>query len=424
MQLEKLDVLNRIISRIESYGYEAYVVGGAIRDEILKKPIEDFDFTTNASLDELKIIFKDSKIVEYKKGSTIGVSLKGKYYEISSFFGHTLKDDLMNRDFTINAMAYHPSKGLIDPLGGRTAIEKGIIQPVKSAEHSIMPDPIRMLRAIRFSAKYNFQISKDLEDYFQAHSDLILSCSKERIAKELNQILISKQPSIFIRKYKEIFFKIIPDLELSYQMNQHSKWHHLDVLEHILCVLDHTKPILVLRLAALFHDIAKPQCFTQDKNGVGHFYNHYTKSADVSKRVLSEYKYPLEIIQRVYHLVLFHDRPLEMKREILLKFLYEFGTSDLDLFFNLKAADISAQNPLLLYRIDEMKRIESYTYQLIETDIYSIEQLELKRRDLVEMGYPIKNISKVLSTLLIKVIDKKLENKKEILLDFVLKKQI
>ena len=294
-------IIEEIIDILYDNGYEAYLVGGAVRDYLLDVYIEDFDIATNASLDEIKQLFKNRKQKEYKsKGLTIGVKYDSFYVEISTFKGKDIYEDLGNRDFTINAIAYNNKKGFIDPFNGRVDITRKIIRAVDNPDKIIAYDPIRILRAIRFSAIKGFKIADDLKIALIKNKDLLNTIKFERIQKEINPVLLIEKPSLYIREYKEIFFIIFDGLEKTYKFNQYNDYHHLDVFEHTLLVLDSTKNILPLRLAALFHDIGKPLCFTIDNKGIGHFYGHPEKSAEIANENLLKLCYNHDLIKIVY----------------------------------------------------------------------------------------------------------------------------
>lgn len=423
MKLKLYPAVSKAMKLIEKKGYEVYIVGGAIRDELLGLSYKDVDLASNASLSELKEIFKEFKIIEYKKGHTLGVVIDSEYMEISAYTGRSIIEDLANRDFSINSMAYHPIRGLLDPYGGQEDLKNKILKTVREPSLVLKEDAVRLLRAIRFQVVYGLSIEVNLKQLLLTEYALLEKTNPERLAKELEYILLSDGPSEYIRTYFGIFSTIFPALKATYSFQQHSKWHHLDVFEHSMKVLDTTKPDLVLRYAAFFHDIEKPRTFTIDKAGAGHFYNHYTYSAETAQRDLLRLKYPKEFIRRVYTLVLYHDRRLEKNRKVLLRFLHDFGTADLDLYFNLKKADICAQNPSLLYRLSEMEEIEALTMKIAKEDVFTVNQLDIRGIQLKRLGFENNEISNMLEELLELVMDGRLPNEKERLLSYAKEKR-
>ena len=359
-----------VIKILEQNGFDAYIVGGYIRDSIIGDTSKsDVDILTCAKIEEIKKTFIDYKIVEYKNNKkTVGVVVDKSYFEISSYDGETLKENLENRDFTMNAMIYNQKIGLIDYFGGVEDINNKIIRTVKDPLITLCYNPIRILRAIKFEIELGFDVSKELYEEINNNSKLLKSERSQRYKKYFELIIMQKKPSIYIRKYFNVISTIIPALKETYGFEQHSKWHNLDVFEHIMKVLDFTKPILILRLAAFFHDIEKPKCFSMDDDGVGHFYNHYIDSAETAKFELMRLGYSNDIVNRVYNLVIYHDRRLEPREIVLKRFIKEFGTTDLDLYFDLKKADCLGQNPELYYRIKEIDIMKEMTFKLIRTN--------------------------------------------------------
>lgn len=409
----------RAIERLEEAGFEAYAVGGAVRDFLLGADCQDTDLTTNATLLQIEHIFRDCKITRYKKGHTLGIVLNHTYLEISSFDGNTLLEDLANRDFTINAMAYHPSKGIIDPYDGRKALQDGRIQTIKEPLEVITKDPIRILRAIRFAGALGFTLDSRLKDCILAYCDLLKRVCPKRYRKEIDSILLLDKPSIVLREYLPVFGVVFPALKKTQGFLQHTRWHHLDVFEHILCVVDTVRPILILRLAALFHDIEKPQCFTMDEEGVGHFYQHYALSAQTAKAYMTQLGYSEELIGRVYRLVYYHDRQIPLNQKGILHFLHDFKDKDLSYLFELKRADICGQNPELLYRLQDIDRLAELTAEVLaKKEAFTIHQLNIQGNQLKSLGFAGEEIGDTLNEMLELVMDNRLDNSLPALIEY------
>ncbi len=365
MQLKLNNETLYAINALEEKGYLAYVVGDFVRDSLLNQTPNDMDIVTDATLAEIRNLFSEYKIVDYKKKSlSLGVIINNFYIEISTFNGSTLEDDLLNRDFTINAIAYSPSKGIIDPLDGIKDLENKIIKTPKAPIVSICSSPIRILRAIYLSVKKGFKIDSELNEVINTRAGLLNNENPTRFKKFLDFVLESKKPSLIIEMYFNVFSVIFPSLKAIYKFEQHSKWHHLDVLNHTLAVLDFTTNNIVLRYAALFHDVEKPQCFTLDEYGEGHFYNHYIYSAETAKYELLRLNYSKDFVNRVYNLILYHDRRLENRDIVIKRFLKDFGTKDLDLYFELKKCDCLGQNPKYYNRLEELDLIKERAFEL------------------------------------------------------------
>jgi len=400
--------------------FEAYIVGGAVRDHFLGLQSQDIDIVTNAKLHEIENIFSDYKIVKYKKGHTYGVVINNMFVEISTFDGDNIYEDLMNRDFTINAIAYSLDNGFVDPFNGIEAIEDKILKSPKAFDEMIAHDPLRILRAIRFSISLDMKISEELKEALNKNAYLLEQVNKQRFTKDLNIILESSKPSVYIRDYFEVFAQIFKPLRECYNFQQHSNWHHLDVLEHTLAVLDYTKPNLVLRLTALLHDIMKPSAFTLDSNGIGHFYNHHILSKDYAIQILSKLSYSNEVINRVARLIYYHDRSMSLKKASLLKFLNKVGDKDLDLYFDLRRADITGQNPSLIYRLNDIDKIEKIINEYIKNkEPYKLANLKIDGNHLLSMGYTQERIKIILEDVLSKTISGQLANERDILIKYV-----
>ena len=412
----------KIIAILEENGYEAYIVVGAVRDSLLDIEPGDYDITTNATLPQIKKIFKDYKLKEYKsKGLTIGIVFNSFYVEVSTFKGFTILEDLSLRDFTINAIAYNEKTGYIDPFNGILDIKRKIIRAVNE-DICIINDPIRILRAIRFSATKDFKIDPKLKASMIENKDLLLNSKYERFHHEINPILLHDKPSTYIREYKEIFFKIFDGLELCDGFDQHNPYHHLDVFEHTLLVLDCTKPVLSLRLAALLHDIGKPKTFTIDYKGIGHFFLHPKQSMEMAKNILEKLMYKHDMIKIICNVIYYHDYNLINKEDSLLKFLYKFGLNNLDIYFGLRRADVLGQNPKYMDRIYILDEIAENIRRIInENKIITLANLAVQGDDLIAIGYEGHKISLCLEYLLDSVKNKRIKNNKDKLIDLAIR---
>lgn len=412
----------KAINLLENNGFETYLVGGSLRDLIMGYEIADFDLSTSASLEDIFNTFKEYKVKKYSNSvNTVLLRINNTEIEITSFKGNTILEDLSKRDFTVDAMAYSILRGLYDPFGGEEDCKNHLLKTVGNPKDVFTYDHIRILRGIRFFVTRELKPNQELIDEMNKYSFLLKDVSRERFKDELNPILLSETPAFYIRTFKDVFFTIIPELKPCYKFDQrNTKWHHLDVLEHILHVLDATKPDLVLRLSALFHDIGKPESFSLDEFGVGHFYGHFKVSEEIAENVLTRLCYGSKIVNRVKKLVYYHDRRLENQTKQLRKFILEFGVDDIDLLFALKRADIIGQNPALLDRIYDLDEIANTCYNLIkENKIITIKKLKINGTDLINMGFIGSEIGKTLKTILDAVVDSKVENEREDLIRFV-----
>ena len=394
-------------------GFDAYIVGGAVRDFILDLPVSDYDIATNATLGQAIEVFKDYECKKYiSKNITIGVKLNHTYFELSTFKGSTIEEDLSNRDFSVNSLAYHPSIGLIDPYHGLADLVSKRLRTIRDIDIVIKEDPIRILRAIRFYESRGLILDLDLKNYILKNASLLNEVKNERIQKEINPIFLSDKPSDYINEFKEVFFALFPPLLNCYGFDQKcQKWHNFDIFNHIMKVLDSTKCDLILRMSAFFHDMGKYDCYALNDDGVGHFYNHAVKSEEYARLYLTKYKYNKYFIDRVCHLVYYHDYPLVPKEKNVLRFIYQFGTKDLDLYLGLKRADILGQDPDLYYRLEAIDEIQAIIKSLFDNDkIITYRNLKINGDVLKDLGYQGEEIGKGLEIILKKVIAKELKN--------------
>ncbi len=395
-----------IIEKLDSNGYESFLVGGCLRDIILGNDPHDFDIATNALPDKIEEIFSEYKTVNIgKKFGTIIIVQDEGNVEITTFrreseyedgrrpskiyFSNNILEDLSRRDFTINSMAYNKSRGLIDPFNGQEDIDKRIIRTVGDPNVRFKEDHLRILRAIRFATVLEFQIEEKTYGAIIEEGNSLLNISVERIYNELVKILLAKTPSSGIRLMLEtgILELIIPELLDAVDFNQHNPHHDKDVFDHSLCVLDKVPPIISLRLAALFHDIGKPHCLTFDDN-IGHFYGHDKLGVDITKGILTRLKSPNETINKVSVLIYDHMSqhnemgPKGLKRQIARVGIENiFNLLDLQKADRICSSDRDNNIDFLIEREKEIKSIIEYK------EPYEKSQLVMDGNDIINLGY-------------------------------------
>lgn len=431
-----------IIKRLEDKGYEAYVVGGSVRDMILGKSPKDYDVTTNAFPDEIENIFRDFKTVNVgKQFGTIVVCQQEGDVEVTTFrkeglyldgrrpewvsFSSSIEDDLSRRDFTINAIAYNEKKGIVDPFNGQEDISKRIIRTVGDPNERFSEDYLRILRAVRFSSQLDFHIEEKTFKAARIHSKNILKVAMERIADEFFKILLCPIPSKGIRLMEEmgLLEVILPEIMPAIGFEQKNPHHEMDVYNHILCVLDNTPPILEVRLAALFHDIGKPHTLSVDEEGVGHFYGHDKVGAEIAKEVLKRFRAPNKLIDQVCSLVREHmNHHANFGEKGLKRLIRRLGEDEVFKLTALQKADIKCSNKDASFDhiVEREKRIRSI---LEKKEAYDINQLDINGKELIDIGFkqgPI--IGKILEYLLEYVMENPQNNKKEILKNIALDK--
>lgn len=412
---------------LEKAGFEAVVVGGAVRDFFLDRKPHDFDLATNATVEQMSKVFKDFKVIETGiKHGTLTIHIDHFPIEITSYRGqtNTLKEDLYLRDFTFNSMALDGNYNLYDFYGGKNDLDNKIVRC--NNENTFINDPLRILRVIRQAAKYGFTIDSNTKDLMERDAHLLSNVSKERISSELSQILVSNNPQDSIIENINIFLEVIPELKDLIGFNQNNPHHIYDVFDHTMKVLENTPPNLEIRLAALFHDIGKPKCYSEDEEGVGHFYGHDEASTEMARTILKRLKYDNKTIENVCKLIEFHDYPIYDNEKSLKKLLNKFNNNDLiDALFILKGADILGQNLNYKNNFQELKNANETIKKIIreKESCFTLKQLKVNGKDLLNIGIKDgKLIGQCLNQLLSDVIEGKVENKKQALLEHIKKK--
>lgn len=360
MKINIPDPVNLIIETFYNNGYEAYMVGGCIRDSLLSKNPKDYDIATSAPPSITESLFEKTIPTGIKHG-TITVLINNEPFEVTTYrtegtykdnrhpeevsFVTNIKDDLSRRDFTINAFAYNDKEGLKDYFNGIEDLKNKIIRTVGDSNTRFNEDALRMLRAIRFSSQLGFSIEEKTLNAIIKNKYLIKNISLERIRDELSKILLSDNPRKGFLLLKEcgVLDIIIPELTPSIDFNQRNKYHHEDVFNHSLSVLENTPKDLTLRLAALFHDIGKPECFFLDEKGNGRFFGHNNVSSDIAKKILKRLRFDNKTIKNVSLLIKEHMNILDNPSDAAIKRLINrVSLENINLLFSLQEADIKS----------------------------------------------------------------------------------
>lgn len=434
--------VENIIKRLESNGYETYVVGGSIRDMLLGKEPKDFDLATEALPDIIENVFSDFKTVNIgKKFGTIIISQKEGDVEVTTFrkegryldgrkpewvsYSKNIIDDLSRRDFTINSMAYNSKTSIIDPYNGREDVKNKIIKTVGNPRERFAEDYLRILRAVRFSTQLGFIIEDETFQAGKEYSSKILNISMERIREEFFKILLCEKPSKGIRLLEEVGILgiILPELTSTIGFEQKNPHHELDLYNHTLCVLDNTPSTIQIRLGALFHDIGKASTLTIDEEGVGHFYGHDEVSGEMSKKILERFKCPNELIGKVEILVREHmNHHGDFKEKALKRLIRRVGKDEIFNLLALQKADIKCSNKEA--NIDHIIHRENNIIDVLEyKEAYEVNQIDINGRDLINLGFREgRLIGEILEFLLEKVMENPDLNKKEKLKSVTLEK--
>lgn len=429
-----------IIETLEKAGFEAYAVGGCVRDSLLGRIPNDWDITTSAKPLETKALFKRTFDTGIQHG-TISVLLGKEIYEVTTFridgeyedsrhpkavsFTRDLKEDLLRRDFTINAMAYNPRVGLVDLYGGVDDLKNKVIRCVGKAEDRFTEDALRIMRAVRFAAQLEFTIEKETENAIRELADTLSKISVERIQVELIKMLVSDHPE-YIKKAWELGITkvILPEFDLMMETGQNNPNHCYSVGEHTLIVLKNVPNDKVLRLAALLHDIGKPETKTTDEEGVDHFYKHPFVGEKISHKIFRRLKFDNDTENRVCRLVLYHDWTIGAVPKHIRRYINTIGESSFPDIFEINKADIIAQSD---YRRNEKEALietlkEAYNRVIENKECVSLKTLSVNGKDLIQAGIkPGPGIGDELDRMLMLVLDDPSKNNREYLLSTIKK---
>lgn len=427
---------NRIIMRLNEAGYEAYVVGGCVRDAILGRPAADWDITTNAEPEQVKALFPRTVDTGIQHG-TVTVLVGREGFEVTTYridgeyrdgrhpsevvFTPSLLEDLKRRDFTINAMAYNETEGLIDAFDGMGDLKDGRIRCVGDPQERFTEDALRILRAVRFSAQLNFEIEERTREAAAQLAPSLSRISAERIQTELVKLLTSAHPEVFRLLYDTgITAVILPEFDACMDTPQNHPHHCCCVGEHLLLALQAVEPDKALRLAALLHDIGKPQTHTRDEQGVDHFHGHGDAGAEMADGILRRLKFDNDTIYRVKHLVRVHDYlQITLSPRGVRRAVYRIGKEYFPDYLKLRRADILAQNPSVQQeKLEALETLEKLYQQILkEENCLSLKELAVTGRDLIEAGLePGPKLGETLKELLELVIEHPEYNTKEYLL--------
>lgn len=435
MRIQLPDKVHNIINTLEEAGYEAYAVGGCVRDSILGREPDDWDITTSAKPEETKHLFPRTVDTGIKHG-TVTVLLGGEGFEVTTYridgtyedgrhptevtFTANLKEDLRRRDFTINAMAYNDRSGLVDLYGGLADMENRVIRCVGDAGERFDEDALRMLRAVRFSAQLGYRIDEATGEAVRALAPNLQKISAERIQAELVKLVTSPHPDYLRNAYElGITAQILPEFDLCMETPQRHKHHCYDVGEHILHSMLGVEADKVLRLGMLFHDIGKPQTLTIDPDGTTHNKKHPFEGEKITRKVMRRLKFDNDTTDKVTKLVLYHDYDIAPTEAGVRRAVNRIGEDIFPMIFTVRRADIAAQSDYMREeKLAKVAHIEKlYREILARRDAVTVKDLAISGNDLIAEGMsPGRQIGETLSALLERVLDDPSLNTKEILL--------
>lgn len=423
------------INLLQSAGFEAYAVGGCVRDSLLGKTPNDWDITTSAKPEDMKSVFADFHCIDTGiKHGTVTVVIDGEPLEITTFrldgeyednrhpksvtFTSDLGADLGRRDFTVNAMAYSKKTGTVDLFGGQNDLKNKIIRCVGDPDRRFNEDALRILRALRFASALDFEIEEKTAQSLLKNRALLGNISEERIAKELLKLVCGKGAKRILTDFAPVLFEILPELQPMYK-NSHDNPHHCyDIYEHTLIAVESIDPEPTLRFAMLLHDCGKPAVKKFDENGVAHFYGHQRISAEISAQILARLKVSNKFRDEILFLVSNHDRwELYENTEKMPRYLSKFGLDGVLNLLKVMRADVLAQSPEYRYRLDQIADAEEIAKNLAaQKPCLSLSELQINGRTLMDIGIPQgRKLGAVLAQLLDEVIDGVTKNTQEAL---------
>ncbi len=423
--------VHHLMEKLENAGFTVYAVGGCVRDSLLGLTPHDYDLCTNATPEQICRVFENHQLVRNgEKHGTVGVVLGHTVYEITTYrtegsysdnrhpdevtFVDRIEEDLARRDFTVNAMAYHPKTGYTDPFGGQKDLQKDILRAVGDPEIRFQEDALRILRGVRFACRFRLNPEPETLKAMKELSPLMDNLAKERVYSELTQILCLMEGEDLIT-YRKILLQVIPELAPCVDFLQHNPHHRYDVFSHTAYVLTSVENDPALRWAALLHDAGKPKTFTQDEKGIGHFYGHAKESAGIANDVLHRLKAPTELREQVVFLIEHHIDTLSADKNLLRKKLSKYGTEPLRKLILLQKADQAGKGTAksgrsfdkLLQALEQLEKSEGRL---------QIRDLAIDGHDLMALGFaPGPALGDCQKQLLEKVLSGEIPNEKDAL---------
>lgn len=429
---------NEIIHTLQNHGHSAYVVGGCVRDSILGRIPHDWDICTSATPNEILEIFKDRRVIETGlQHGTITIVINGEPYEVTTYridgvyfdnrrpdsvtFTDNLVEDLRRRDFTINAMAYNDTEGLIDPFDGLKDIEWQKIRCVGSARDRFGEDALRILRAIRFASQLEFVTMPETDYEINKQYKSLENISIERINSEFCKIASSSNFCVQMILYQDVFALFMPELRSMFEFPQNNPYHDYDVWGHTIHAVKHCESDdLTIRLAVFFHDIGKPHSYQDGEDGIRHFKGHGRVSAEITDNIMKRLRFDNETRNNVVELVYYHDATFEVGKKYVKRWLNKIGEEQFRRLLEVRKADILGQKPNFEQsRIDKLNTIEQILEEVLQEDeCFSLKDLAVNGKDLMSVGYKAgKELGNTLNELLQLVIDGECPNEKEKLLE-------
>lgn len=426
-----------ILARLQRAGFEAYVVGGCVRDCLLGRTPLDWDIATSALPEQVAACFAGERMIETGlRHGTVTLLLRGEAYEITTYrvdgdyadfrrplhvsFTRSLKEDLARRDFTIGAMAYGPSEGIVDLYGGREDLRRRVIRCVGKPDRRFGEDALRILRALRFASVLDFTLDSETARAAADNRALLHKIAPERIRAELDKLLCGPAVGRVLREYRTILAEVLPEISPLCGFDQHTPYHAYDIWEHTLRTVEAVEAVPALRLTMLMHDMGKPACYTVDKKGQGHFHGHPTESVGLARRILRRLRYDNATVQTVLELIRLHDYRLQPAAIPIRRLLAEIGPERFRQLIQVQRAD--AAGKAAAAREEQARRVAETEALLEEVlrrgDCYTLRELAVSGQDIIALGIQAgPAVGRLLQTLLQAVIEDEAVNTREALLE-------
>ena len=429
--------VRRALARLEAAGHEAFVVGGAVRDCVRGAGTgTDWDITTSALPEETETIFSGYRVIEAgMKHGTVTVLLDGEPLEITTYrvdggysdhrhpdevrFTRSLREDLRRRDFTMNAMAYSPRTGVVDPFGGQADLAAGVVRCVGEPDRRFQEDALRILRALRFASALGMGIHPDTARAARDSRTLLTSVAAERVRVELTKLLCGADAERVLLEFPDILSVPLPEIGAMVCFDQHNPHHDRDVWAHTAAVTAAIPAQPVLRWAALLHDVGKPPCFSLAEDGVGHFYGHAAESARMADGILRRLRFDTDSREEIVRLIRYHDLPIQPERRPVKRLMNKLGPDTVRRLIELHKADTRGQAALCAGRIAEYDAVAAVLDEILnEKECFSLRDLAVNGTDMMSIGLAGRDIGRALNACLTAVMEEKLPNERAALLEY------
>ena len=423
-----------VIQKLETAGFEAYAVGGAVRDSLLGKEPFDWDVTTSALSRQVMDLFGEDAIPTGVKHGTVTVLCHGERIEVTTYrkdgdyadhrhpvaveFTPSLKEDLQRRDFTVNAMALTTEGEVVDPFGGEEDLKNGVLRAVGNAAQRFEEDALRILRGLRFASVLDFTVEEQTARAMREKKELLREIAAERVLEELTKLLCGKAVRRVLMDFSDVLAVVLPEIIPSVGFDHRNPHHCYDVWEHTACAVENIPPQPLLRWVMLLHDLGKPAvCVYDHAAGKARYGGHQAASVELAKNILPRLRFDSESTRRILWLVEHHDRLFDPTEKSIRRMLRLCGEEDLRALIHIRRADNLAQHPDFHGRQEELAACDVVLEKVLqEQQCFSLAQLAVNGRDMIAIGLNGKAIGEMLNTLLTEVVEERLPNEKEALL--------